>query len=309
LEKNLKLNKLTVACATLLATSAFALDFSANVELDNTFRSGSATKGTADEGLTQSGRVELNASGKAGANMFVAGKASFLAQKGGGVATDDMWVQAGSSAVDVKLGRFEGADLFPLPGDTVVNHAGTVYNGGELRGRKGGNQFHAAVTGNLGGGLAVEVGLVETKDATASKGVRPAISYANGPLSARLGFESGKFIGSGNKVNGAAGSVGYDMGGFKLTGNFASGKINAAANNKASAFGLIGSFGPANLGFVSAKTGNGAAAGDTKTTTVYGSYTMPLFDVKGASITPAFSTSKAGTVKDNSIRVRLNYTF
>jgi Porin-like glycoporin RafY len=303
----LKLNKLTIACATLLASSAFALDFSANIELDNTYRSGSAVKGTADEGLTQSGRVELNATGKAGANMFVAGKAAFLAKKDGGVATDDMWVQMGTSAVDVKLGRFEAADLFPLPGDTIVNNAGPVYTANTLRGRKAASVFHAAVTGNLGGGLSAELGFIETKAAGESKGVRPAISYANGPLSLRVGVESGKVVG-GNDFTGFGGSAAYDFGGFKVTGNLASGKVEAVGGDvKSNSFGLIGSFGPANLGFINGKTEVGGV--DQKTTTVYGSYTLPLFDVKGASITPAFSTSKSGANKDNGVRVRINYTF
>jgi hypothetical protein len=41
---------------------------------------------------------------------------------------------------------------------------------------------------------------------------------------------------------------------------------------------------------------------------------MPLFDIKGASITPALSSSTGKTgagveTKENSFRVRLNYAF
>jgi Porin-like glycoporin RafY len=337
----LKFNKITVACATLLATSAFALDFSANIEFDNTYRSGSVTNAAtatapagpafADKGLTQGGRVELNASGKAGANMFVAGKASFLAKKDGTAVTDDMWVQVGNATGDVKLGRFEAADLFPLPGDTLVNNAAAVYTANALRGRKDGNQFHAAGTVNLGGGLSAELGFVETKTVGQNKGVRPVISYANGPLTVRAGFEAGKSnltaatataAATTSKVSGFGATAAYDFGGFKLTGNVASGKekttlAGVTTTDKATTFGLIATVGAGNLGFINGKNDFANNAIDEKVTTFYASYALPLFDIKGATITPAFSTSKAKNVngasgvslKDNGVRVRINYTF
>jgi hypothetical protein len=321
-----------ISAAALLAISgaASALDFSANVELDNTFKSGNIVKNTDNEGISQSGRVELNASGKAGANLFVAGKAAFLAKKDGTVATDDMWVQMGSQAFDVKLGRFEGVDLFPLPGDTVVENAGDVYKTNALRGRIGDSVFHGALTAKLGGGLAVELGLIETKAAGKTKGVRPAVTYANGPLSLGVGFESAKTNATpanptatpptaavaSVKGTGFGGFAQYDFGGFKLTGNFAQGKTDVPGGSDLTdtAFALIAGFGPANLGFISAKNEQGAGTPDEKVTTIYGSYALPLFDVKGATITPAFSTSTAKqsgapSAKINAVRVRINYTF
>jgi Porin-like glycoporin RafY len=287
-----------------------------------------------DKGLTQSGRVELNANGKAGKDMFVAGKASFLAKKDGTAATDDMWVQVGNTSGDVKLGRFEAADLFPLPGDTVVENAAPVYAANALRGRKDGNQFHAAGTANLGGGLSVELGLVETKTNAQFKGVRPVISYANGPLTVRAGFESGKnnvaaiaapvapattpaaAPASTTKVNGFGATAAYDFGGFKLTGNVASNKekttiAGVTTTDKATTFGLIATVGAGNLGFITAK--NELAGPDEKLNTLYGSYTLPLFDIKGASITPAASVSKAtignASRRAGAVRVRINYAF
>jgi hypothetical protein len=47
----------------------------------------------------------------------------------------------------------------------------------------------------------------------------------------------------------------------------------------------------------------------------YTSYSMPLFDIKGTTITPALSSSTAKLsltgveTKENSLRVRLNYAF
>ena len=105
----------TAAAAVMaLGSSAFAATFDANIELNNTYRNGSAVVASgADEGLSQNGRVELNAAGKAGTNLFVAGRASFLANKDSTLATDDMWIQVGSATTGLKLGRFEAADLFP----------------------------------------------------------------------------------------------------------------------------------------------------------------------------------------------------
>lgn len=302
-----------VAAVLSLGGTAFAATFDANIELDNTYRSGSAVA-AADEGLSQSGRVEMNASGKAGANMFVAGKAAFLAKKDGTVSTDDMWIQVGSTGGDVKLGRFEAADMFPLAQDTLINHAGNVYGTNALRGRKDGSQFHAAGTLNLGAGLSLELGVVENNSSTPgiAKGVRPVLTYAVGPLTARVGFESGKYNGTGNSLSGAGATVGYDFGGFKLTGNLASGKTDAATRNNQSALALTAAVGGLVVGVISGKTE--AAVGDDKVQTVYASYKMPLFDIKGASITPGLSSSIGKTAagvetKEDSLRIRLNYVF
>lgn len=299
-----------VAAVVTLSCSAFAADYSANIEFDNTYRSGSAVA-TTDKGMSQNGRVELNATGKAGGNMFVAAKAAFLAQKSGGVATDDMWIQLGTSAADVKLGRFEAADLFVLPGDTLVNNAGAVYGTNALRGRKAANVFHAAGTFKADA-LSFELGVVETRNGIDAKGIRPVVSYALGPVRLAAGFETGKYA-SGNKVNGAGASVTYDFGGFKLTGNASSGKSDALVRNKTTGLGLIATVDGLNVGLLAGN--NDAPVGKEKVQTLYASYKLPLFDIKGASVTPALSTSTAknstlGTSKaETSFRLRFNYAF
>jgi hypothetical protein len=305
----------TAATLLALGSASFAApEIGANIELDNTHRGGSAVA-NGDKGLTQSGRVEISASGKAGTNMFVAGKSAFVTKKDGTLGTDDMWIQLGSAAGDVKLGRFESADLFPLAGDTLVNHAGNVYGANTLRGRKASDVFHAQGTINLGAGLSFELGLIETTNNNivgGSKGTRPVLAYASGPVSARVGFESGEYA-SGNRVSGYGITGSYDFGGFKLTANLAHGKQDSATTLNQSAVGLSATVGSLGLGFASGT--NDIAGGDTKVQTVYASYNIPLFDVKGASITPAFSSS---TVKNSvtgistdeaAFRVRLNYAF
>lgn len=308
---SVKFSARTAVAAAVLAvgSSAFAApNIDANMEFDNTYRSGSAVLAN-EKGLGQSGRVEFNASGKAGTNMFVAARASFLAKKDGNVGTDDMWIQLGNAGGDLKLGRFEAADLFPLAQDTLINHAGNVYYAGALRGRKGASEFHAAGTLNLGGGLAVEFGVVDNK--TAAKGVRPVLAYSAGALTARLGVESGEYV-SGNKFSGVGATVGYDFGGFKLTANVASGERDATTRDGQSAFAVTAAMGGLVVGAISGKTE--AAVGDDKVRTLYASYSMPLFDIKGASITPALSSSTGKTgagveTKENSFRLRLNYAF
>ncbi len=301
--------------AALLAFggSAIAASFDANIEFDNTYRSGDAVVST-DQGLSQSGRVEFNASGKAGADMFVAGRASFLAKKDGTAGTDDMWIQLGSTTGDVKLGRFEAADLFPLVGDTLINHAGNVYRAQLLRGRKDKNLFHAAGTLNLGGGLSLELGVVETRNGVDASGVRPVLAYIGGPFSMRLGAESIRYA-SGRRASGAGVTAGYDFGGFKLTGNLASGQTDADAHNKQSALGITVAIGGFSLGGISAITEQGDALGELKVQTAYAAYAIPLFGIKGATVTPALSSSTAkndviGTsIQENSLRVRFNYVF
>lgn len=310
-----------VAAMGLCSVAFAAPAIDANIEFDNTYRSGSKVDNTADEGMGQSGRVEFNIGSKAGADMFVNARASLLAKKDGTAATDDMWVQVGSAKGDVKLGRFEAADLFPLAQDTLINHAGNVYYAGALRGRKDASVFHAAGTLNLGNGLSLEVGAIETKSLASASGIRPVLTYAAGPLMARVGFESGHFApavvgGPTHDVRGVGATLGYDFGSFKLTGNYASGKTDSAdANNNQRGFAVTAAIGGLVLGSISGKTEQPNNAGNEKVQTFYASYAMPLFDIKGATITPALSTStskldgRADDLKENSLRLRLNYAF
>jgi hypothetical protein len=81
---------------------------------------------------------------------------------------------------------------------------------------------------------------------------------------------------------------------------------NVAKNSDldASSFGLNATIGAAGVGMVQDKKD------ENKVTTYYAAYTFPLMGVKGASITPAFSSSKATGVDNlNAFKVRLNYAF
>jgi hypothetical protein len=318
MNKNVKfVAKATVVAAALsLAGTTFAAAVvDANIELDNTSRDGNAVA-AADKGLSQSGRLELNISNKTGADVFVAGRASFLALKNGNVGTDDMWLQIGSSTADVKLGRFEAADLFPLAGDTLINHAGAVYAANSLRGRKGSDAFHAAGTYNIGSGLSFELGVIQTTTntliASTARGIRPVLSYVSGPVSVRLGLEQGNYN-SGNKISGYGLTASYDAGSIKFTGNASLGKQDATVNETQGAYGLTAAMGGLVVGAIVGK--NDQTGGEIKVQTGYVSYAMPLLGVKGATITPALSLSKMQNsaaktdAEETSFRVRLNYVF
>jgi hypothetical protein len=303
---------LAAACVALPAHA----EFNANIEFDNTYQD-------RGRGLSQGGRVEVNAIGRGlGADgAFIAGKASILAKRDSSVGMDDLWVQVGNNGGDVKLGRFEAADVFPLGRDTVVDRAGSAfaYRTNLLRGRFTGGTFHGAGTVKFGGGLALELGLVESKGATyagsannnnlgiPAKGVRPVLRYEANGMTVRVGAEIGKVGTAQDDFKGFGATVGADLGGgTKVNVNLASAKVDGASD-RSTTVGAGAYLGAAHVALEFAKNG------DEKITTAYASYSMPLMGIKGASITPALSTSKAsnsaGPDKANSLRVRLNYAF
>jgi len=122
--------------------------------------------------------------------------------------------------------------------------------------------------------------------------------YTAGALTVRAGVESYKK----NNVSysGTGVSVGYAL------SSSASVNANYGKNSdlNSTSVGLNAVFGDAGVGMVQDKTGA------NKATTYYAAYSFPLLGVKGATITPALSTSKATGVDNlNAFKVRLNYAF
>jgi len=303
-------NLFKLAAVAALCTTPFAAQadvaFDANIELDTTYTNTVKAPATnaRDRDLGLGGRLEVNAAAKAtNGQNFVAGRGSLLLKKDGETGVDDFWIQAGNASVDLKLGRFEAVDLFPVGKDTVLEYAGyTPYQGNKLRGRKSSDEFHGALGLNAAPGLRVELGLVFSKEAGKDRGFRPAVVYTSGPMTLRAGLESVEVVGSTAKSEtGLALSGGYQVDkDIYVNANFAKMK-------KDKTFGLNATLGGAGLGLVIGK-GDGSAK---KVTTVYAAYTLPLLGVKGASMTPALSYSKGGSGTDNQLaaRLRINYAF
>lgn len=296
--------RLVAVAAALVAAGAAqaAVSFDANLEHDILFK---GKQGATSSATSNGGRVELNANAalvKSGDN-FVNAKASLILPTGGGdsVGIDDAWIHFGNSAADLKIGRQEATDLFPLGKDVVVEAAGAYgYRSNVLRGRIKTGQLHAVAGLNAASGLRVELGVVTEKSGSTADayGVRPTLVYTAGALTLRAGVESYKK----NNVSysGTGVSVGYAL------SSSASMNVNYGKNSdlNASSVGVNAVFGDAGVGMVQDKT----AA--NKATTYYAAYSFPLMGVKGASITPALSTSKATGVDNlTAFKVRLNYAF
>jgi hypothetical protein len=303
--------KSAIAIATaVLATGALAdVSFDANIETNTTYNS-------ASKKVANGGRVEANvkaALAKNGDN-FVNAKGTLIMADSGSASVDDAWIHLGNSTVDLKYGRFEGADLFPLGKDVVVEGAGGAsgYRANTLRGRIGSGQAHAALGLNAAEGVRFELGLVtekasDTSNADATKhthfnhGIRPTLVFSTGALTLRAGMES---VSSSNdtvdRQTGTALSLGYAV------NSSTSVNLNAANNSDsdASSVGLNVTAGQFGVGLIQDKSG------DAKQSTVYAAYSMPLLGIKGATITPAVSHSKAdGLDNVSAVRVRMNYAF
>lgn len=293
-----------LAAAVLAAGAAQAgVSFDANLEHDVLFK---GKQGATSSATSNSGRVELNAKAdlvKSGDN-FVNAKASLIVPTGTGdsVGIDDAWIQFGNSAADLKIGRHEAADLFPLGKDVVVEAAagGYGYRTNALRGRFKTGQVHAVAGLNATPGLRFELGVVTEKSGSVADayGLRPTLVYQMGALTLRAGMESYKK--NNNSYTGSGVSVGYAL------SDKASINANYGKNSDldATSVGLNAVIGQAGIGMVQDKTGA------NKATTYYAAYSFPLLGVKNATITPALSTSKATGVDNlNAFKLRLNYAF
>ncbi|MFP8779877.1 carbohydrate porin [Hydrogenophaga sp. RWCD_12] len=303
MQHSFKIAAAAALCATTFAAHA-ELSMDANLELDTTYQSKVSKPATnaRDSDLNMGGRVEFNVGAKAtNGDSFVQARGTLLVKKDGDTAVDDMWVQFGNAGMDVKMGRFEAMDLFPVGKDTYVENSGYGgYHANALRGRFGKDTVHIAPGFNAGP-ARIEVGFVYSKEKGEVRGLRPAVSFGSGPVTVRVGAESVKKVGgTTGSTNGFGASLGY-----ALSSN-SSLNLNFAKMEDDKSIGVNATIGDAGVGLILDKGANGA-----KNTSFYAAYSLPLFGVKGATITPAISFAKGGTGSKNQTgaRVRINYAF
>lgn len=299
---------LAVAAALACASAQAAVTFDANLEADPTFKSSRTTPATKSDS-SLGGRIEINANAalmKEGDN-FVNARASLIVPlSGDSLTVDDAWLQFGNSKVDLKLGRQEAADLFPLGKDTVVESVGVAggYRTNTLRGRLKDGRIHGVLGFNAAPNLRAELGVVTKKSGSGTAyGFRPTLVFTSGALTLRAGVESFKTEGSAAaNVMGTGLSAGYAL------SKDAAINVNYGRASKlnASSFGVNAVFGPAGVGYIQDRNSLTSA----KVNTVYAAYSLPLLNVKNATITPAISHSTGTGVSGlTAVRVRLNYAF
>lgn len=217
---------------------------------------------------------------------------------GSSVGIDDAWVNFGNSKVDLKIGRFEAIDAGGLGKDTVVERLVTGYNGNALRGRVTTGALHAALGMNLSSAVRAELGLVSRKDSN-NYGLRPAISASLGAVSVRAAVESIRQEGAASQT-GYGFNVGYDLGSGAAVG-FSHGKNNTTDASTTALFTTINAFG---VGYV-----RDTDSARVSSNTLYAAYTLGLLGLKGASVTPAFSSSRSAGTNKTAVKVRFNYAF
>lgn len=330
---NIRLVALAAAFVAVSSAHA-AVSIDANIENDTTYKAPQDTSSTTSNksSTANGGRVEINFNAellKSGDN-FVNARTSLIMPTGSGSAgVDDAWIQLGNSAADLKVGRYESVDMFPLGKDTLVVPAVTAgYRGNTLRGRTATGQLQATGGYNASSSLRFALDVVSGADGY-TYGVRPSVSYTAGALVLRAAGESlrqdaytSTGTGTANVVaadgstvvvttqtttnNAASSTQGYGLTAtYKLS---SSSLINASyaqnTDTDSKSFGLNAVFGDFGIGAIQDKTG------DTSSNTFYAAYSFPLLGVKGASITPALSVSDGTGVGNlNAMRVRLNYAF
>ncbi len=215
----------------------------------------------------------------------------------------DAWIQAGNAFADLKLGRFEGMDLFPLGKDNVVEYAidYRTYQANTLRGRHGSGVTHGALGLNAAPGLRLELGVVSAQNTGQSHGWRGSARYTTGPLTLRGGLESIKTVGTEGSQTGMGLSAGFALA-EDIVFN-----ANYASKDKDSTLGLNASLGALGVGWVSVIDDRWI----DKANTLYAAYTLPVPGLRGARLTPAISWAKGGNSSEAQLAagVRFHYGF
>ena len=316
---------LTTMC---VATTGFAADktfsIGGDVELDII-----ASEDENDSNFDHGGRIKLNAVGMVTNDngyfgkgvaqplvLFNPGDSNLLIEQetqtfpsNDALEVDDLYFQFGkTNAWDVQIGRFEAINLVPLGKDTLVANVGgvQVYEANIARGRKD-DVLHTAFHVGSADKFLFELGVMANKSGDDEfTAVRPAMTYNFGKVKLHAGLES--ISDDGVDFDGFGIGAGFKLGSGNLNASYAHGEgdgdieVDTIAVNY-----TVGGFG---AGYLHSEVdGDNAPSVDT----LYAAYTLPLFDLKDASVTFALNTSKADNVGDNdtlnAAKLRFNYTF
>ena len=320
--------RLSAVAAAVIAPPAFAAaTFDANAEFDTTYvNKANGGDSAVNDTLRQGGRIEVNFAGKTTVGSgFVAGRGTAILGNGGAATTDDAWVQGGSESFSVKVGRFESTDLSPPGRDVYVigssNH-GIGYNGNQVAWTRTG-QPRITLNGDFGGGVTFEFGIQEENTGTNVKGtdnptltnplggtskavkiaVRPVVSFAAGPISARVGLEKS---GLPDTKVGIAGTFGYNFGDGNVNVNLGSQGKSTPNGETSSSYGfqVNGGYGPFGAAYL-----QGRDHFSRKGKSLYLTYQMPFFIDKANFIIALAKGHAPGAPTETGLRARIHYDF
>ena len=365
--KNKKLN-IALACGLattmLMAPSAYAQSersfvIGGNVELDITY-----DEDDTDENFDHGGRLLLDFTGiaKQDNGYFIKGVAqplvlfnpgdqnvlveqdteqsvldnSTVTVDSNSIEVDDLFLQFGrEGAWDLRLGRFEGANLLPLGKDTLLVNAGgvQVYDGGNARGRVD-DRLHAVLNFHLGSQIQLEFGVQANQSGDEENlAFRPVISDTTGKWKWHVGFETtaketetedspGPGLNTITTINTEdTDGVAAGFGGPLLGGDFYISIADLVDEDvDVTTFAVNYTRGSWGVGYVhSGVHDDDSSLPDPTVDTFYAAYSHGLLGIKGASMTYALSTSSADNLDDgnggitdasvDAVRVRFNYEF
>jgi len=297
------LSALTILPLVLTCASASAqIRVTSQLELNGDFKNAinTSASNTRDGGTALYGGLDVQLHTPLRGDYFAALGLRLSLNRPADVARGDSWVQVGNRVADLKLGRFEAMDLFPLGKDVALEAVPGYrpYLVNRLRGRADNGSRQVALGLNLGEAWRAELSWMSSQNTGQFEGLRTGASYQSGPWRLRGGVESVQAV-DGEKSTGLGFSAGYvldDDVGFNLS---------FATIDKDSSLGLNASLGALGLGWLSVIDDRSLG----KSNALYAAYTMPLTRWKGAVLTPGISLAKgdATTEMQLSTRVRLQY--
>lgn len=332
--------KLSIAIACGLTTMCVATTgYSAgHSKADKTFSIGGdveldiiASEDENDSNFDHGGRIKLNAVGMVTNDsgffgkgvaqplvLFNPGDSNLLIEQetstfpsNDALEVDDLYFQFGKTNTwDVQIGRFEAINLVPLGRDTLVANVGgvQVYEANIARGRKD-DVLHTAFHVGSADKFLFELGVMANKNGDDEfTAVRPAMTYNMGNVKLHAGFES--ISDDGVDFDGFGIGAGFKLGSGHVNASYAHGE--AENDNKVDTFAVNYTDSRFGAGYLHSEA-DGAGSADPSVDTLYATYTMPLLNLKDATVTFALNTSKADNVGDNdtlnAAKVRFNYTF